>query len=115
MTRRMTSITHRFPMVIHSSAMCCTELLNADNDRFWLNCACQSYPSPRYDSCDMEYAAIKTAAGTAELRDLTPDDTEQVVRFWYDSSDDFLDFLGIDRARLGTVEATRRRFMQAIR
>ncbi len=37
------------------------------------------------------------------------------MRFWYGSSDEFLDFLGIDRSRLGRTEDTRQRFIQAIR
>jgi RimJ/RimL family protein N-acetyltransferase len=63
----------------------------------------------------MEYTAINTAAGVAVLRDVAPEDIEKVVRFWYDSGDDFLDFLGIDRARLGSEDDTRRRFQRAIR
>jgi hypothetical protein len=63
---------------------------------------------------NMEYAAINTAAGGVALRDLTSADVEHVVRFWHSSSDDFLDFLGIDRQRLGSAEDTRQRFMRAI-
>jgi RimJ/RimL family protein N-acetyltransferase len=63
----------------------------------------------------MEYVAIHTAAGVAALRDLTPADIEHIVQFWYGSGDDFLDFLGIDRSRLGSQDDTRQRFMQAIR
>jgi len=66
-------------------------------------------------SLKVEYAAINTAAGVATLRDLTPDDIEHVVRFWYDSGDDFLDFLGIDRSRLGSRDDIRHRFTRAIR
>jgi hypothetical protein len=36
------------------------------------------------------------------------------VRFWYGSGDELLDFLGIDRSLLGTVEDTRGRFLRAI-
>jgi len=63
----------------------------------------------------MEYAAINTALGVTVLRDFATDDIEQVARFWHGSGSDFLDFLGIDRARLGTLEATRQRFTRAIR
>jgi hypothetical protein len=41
-------------------------------------------------------------------------DIEPIVRFWHNSGDDLLDFLGIDRSLLGTVEDTRRRFLRAI-
>src|SRR5205085_10835872 len=51
----------------------------------------------------------------AGLRDLGHDDIEQIVRFWYGSGDEFLDFLGIDRSRLGSTEDTRQRFIKAIR
>ena len=66
-------------------------------------------------SLKVEYAAINTAVGVAALRDLTPDDIEHVVCFWHDSGDDFLDFLGIDRSRLGSRDDTRQRFTRAIR
>jgi hypothetical protein len=49
------------------------------------------------------------------LRDLTLADVEHVVRFWHGSGDAFLDYLGIDRARLGSGEDTRQRFARAIR
>jgi RimJ/RimL family protein N-acetyltransferase len=51
----------------------------------------------------------------AVLRDLKSDDIEEIVRFWYGSGDEFLDFMGIDRSRLGTAQDTRQRFIQAIR
>ena len=61
------------------------------------------------------HASITTPAGLAVLRDLKPDDIEDIVRFWFGSGDEFLDFLGIDRSLLGTQEDTRQRFTQAIR
>jgi hypothetical protein len=61
------------------------------------------------------YASVNTPLGIAELRDLGPDDLDAIVHFWYASGDEFLDFLGIDRARLGTAEETRQRFLGAIR
>jgi hypothetical protein len=60
------------------------------------------------------YSAVHTKVGLAELRALGPEDIDAIVRFWYDSGDEFLDFLGIDRSLLGTVEDTRRRFLRAI-
>jgi hypothetical protein len=35
--------------------------------------------------------------------------------YWYSSGDEHLDFLGIDRVLLGTMEDTRQRFLRAIR
>jgi RimJ/RimL family protein N-acetyltransferase len=63
----------------------------------------------------MQHTIINTPVGVAALRDLTADDIEHIVRFWYGSSDEFLDFLGVDKARLGTQENTRQRFIRAIR
>jgi hypothetical protein len=59
-------------------------------------------------------ASISTKAGVAVLRELNPDDVDAIVRLWYDSDDEFLGFLGIDRSFLGTVEHTRQRFLRAI-
>lgn len=61
-----------------------------------------------------DYAALNSRAGRATLRSLHPGDIDAVVRFWHESGDELLDFLGIDRARLGTKEDTRRRFLRAI-
>jgi hypothetical protein len=61
------------------------------------------------------HASANTAVGQAELRDLDPGGIDAIVRFWYESGDEFLDFLGVDRPRLGTPEATRQRFLRAIR
>src|SRR2546423_1618411 len=58
--------------------------------------------------------AIPTRAGFAALRELNPDDVNAIVRFWYDSGNEFLDFLGVDRSRLGTEENTRQRFLRAV-
>ena len=60
------------------------------------------------------HASANTKVGLAALRDLVPEDIDVIVRFWYDSGDEFLDFLGIDRSLLGTEEDTRRRFLRAI-
>lgn len=57
---------------------------------------------------------VETPAGTAVLRALAPEDIDAVVRFWHESGDELLDFLGIDRARLGARDDTRQRFMRAV-
>lgn len=59
-------------------------------------------------------ASVNTKAGVAFLRELRADDVHAIIRFWYNSGDEFLDFLGIDRALLGTAEDTRQRFLRAI-
>jgi hypothetical protein len=63
----------------------------------------------------LEHASANTPLGVAALRDLDPNDVDTIVRFWYDSGDEFLDFIGIDRSRLGSEENTRQRFQRAIR
>jgi RimJ/RimL family protein N-acetyltransferase len=63
----------------------------------------------------MLHASTQTKLGIAALRDLHVDDLDAIVRFWYESGDEFLDFIGIDRSRLGTKESTFQRFRRAIR
>jgi hypothetical protein len=58
---------------------------------------------------------VGTRAGLAALRDLGPDDVDAIVHYWHRTGDEHLDFLGIDRARLGSEENTRGRFLRAIR
>jgi hypothetical protein len=60
------------------------------------------------------HASAKTPVGEATLRDLTAQDVDSIVHYWYESDEAFLDFVGIDRARLGDRENTRQRFLQAI-
>ena len=60
------------------------------------------------------YASVQTPAGLAEIRDLRAEDVGAIVRFWHSSGDAFLDFLGIDRARLGAEDDTRQRFLKAV-
>jgi hypothetical protein len=60
------------------------------------------------------WASAQTPVGLAQLRSLDPGDIDAIVRFWHSSGDEFLEFLGIDRSRLGTVDDTRQRFMRAI-
>ncbi|HME71780.1 MAG TPA: hypothetical protein VKM54_18190 [Myxococcota bacterium] len=61
------------------------------------------------------HAWAKTSLGLAALRDLGPEDIEDVVAYWYESGDQHLDALGIDRTLLGTAEDTCRRMLRAIR
>jgi hypothetical protein len=61
------------------------------------------------------YASVRTRVGEATLRDLVAEDVDGIVRFWYESGDALLDFLGIDRRLLGNVGDTQRRFLSAIR
>jgi hypothetical protein len=63
----------------------------------------------------MQHSSIQLPLGTAALRDLSEEDIDSVVRYWFTSSDEFLDFMGVDRRRLGTKEETRQRFLGAIR
>ena len=57
---------------------------------------------------------VRTPVGAAVLRALAAEDVEDVVRFWHETGDELLDFLGIDRSRLGTREDTHQRFLRAI-
>jgi len=61
------------------------------------------------------HAHQQTAAGLAALDDLSDGGVEAIVRYWHESSDAHLDFLGIDRARLGGPSDTRARFESALR
>jgi len=61
------------------------------------------------------HESVHTRIGLAALRDLVAGDVDAVVRYWYDSGDEHLDYLGIDRSLLGSIEDTRQRFVQAIR
>lgn len=61
------------------------------------------------------HASVKTTEGLAALRDLAADDIPAIVDYWLQSPTEFLDAMGIDRARLGTAEEIRQRFVTAIR
>ena len=61
------------------------------------------------------HESVGTRMGLAALRDLVAGDVDAVVRYWYGSGDEHLDYLGIDRSLLGSIDDTRRRFIQAIR
>jgi RimJ/RimL family protein N-acetyltransferase len=60
-------------------------------------------------------ALQQTPAGLAALDDLPEDDVDAIVRYWHEASDAHLDFLGIDRDRLGRPSDTRARFQRALR
>jgi hypothetical protein len=60
-------------------------------------------------------ASVKMPRGVAALRDIVAKDIDAIVRYWFTSGDEFLDFMGVDRERLGTMEDTRLRFLRAIR
>lgn len=63
----------------------------------------------------MLFASLKTSVGMAVLRDLEVRDVDAIVRYWHESDAEFLDTMGIDRARLGNPENTRQRYLQSIR
>jgi len=48
------------------------------------------------------------------LRPLALGDVEAVVAYWFGASDEFLDTVGIDRARMGRPADVRARYMKAI-
>ncbi len=66
------------------------------------------------DASAIVHASVHTRIGVASLRDLHVGDVAAVVRYWHESGDEHLDALGIDRARLGTREDTRQRFLRAL-
>jgi len=59
--------------------------------------------------------AVKTPHGTAGLRDLTSADLPAIVDYWLLSPDEHLDFMGVDRQRLGSSEDVHIRFANAAR
>jgi hypothetical protein len=61
------------------------------------------------------HSSVTIPLGVAALRDFATEDIEAVVSYWFTSGDKFLDFMGVDRERLGTMDDTRRRFLRAIR
>ncbi len=62
------------------------------------------------------HASVDTPAGCAALRDFSAQDVDAVIEYWLTSSDDFLDFMGVDfRKRLGNSgHDISRRFLSAI-
>lgn len=63
----------------------------------------------------MIHASVQTSAGLATLEDIASGDIEGIVRFWHEGSDELLDYVGIDRIRLGRPDDTRKRYERAIR
>jgi RimJ/RimL family protein N-acetyltransferase len=63
----------------------------------------------------MIHFSVATARGTASVRDVEPVHVDTFVRYWHFSGYEHLDYMGIDRVRLGTPEETRARFLRAIR
>ena len=59
-------------------------------------------------------AVVQTPVGTALIRDLEPTDIEPIVRYWYRSGEEHLDFMGIDLSRLGPEQQTYARFLTAV-
>ena len=57
----------------------------------------------------------QTPADLAALDDLLEEDVAEIIRYWHEASDAHLDFLGIDRARLGSPSDTQARFERALR
>jgi RimJ/RimL family protein N-acetyltransferase len=60
------------------------------------------------------HASVQTPSGAAQLRDLEGRDIEPIAHYWFESGDAHLDFLGIDRNRLGKREDINERFQRAI-
>jgi len=66
---------------------------------------------PTFPTC----APVRMRAGLLELRDALPSDSEAFVEYWHSSGEQHLNFLGIDRAKLGTREETQLRFLRMVR
>ena len=49
------------------------------------------------------------------LRDLEPGDIDALVAYWVDADPAYLDFLGVDRVKLGTADDIRARFASMVR
>ena len=63
----------------------------------------------------MEYVRTKLGEEELVLRDLEEGDVETFVAYWHDSPAQHLDFLGVDREKLGVPDDTRERFRGSIR
>jgi len=61
------------------------------------------------------FGSTRTTSGVAALRDLAPADIPAIVNYWLSSPPEFLDFMGIDRRRLGSAEGITKRLSAAIR
>jgi len=58
---------------------------------------------------------VKTVGGIAGLRDLTSEDIPALVEYWTKSPPEFLEFMGVDRGRLGGETEIKARLSLAIR
>ena len=67
------------------------------------------------DSVAAAHTSIRMRAGILELRDAMPTDVDAYVDYWHNSGDRIINFLRIDRTRLGTAEDSYRRFLRMIR
>jgi RimJ/RimL family protein N-acetyltransferase len=47
------------------------------------------------------FGSVRTVCGVAGIRDLIEEDVPAIIRYWLASSPEFLDFMGVDRKRLG--------------
>lgn len=61
------------------------------------------------------FASVRTAHGTAGLRDLTCVDLPAIVDYWLLSPVEDLDFMGVNRQLLGSSDDIHARFVNAIR
>jgi len=61
------------------------------------------------------FASVKTVLGIAGLRDITSADLPAIVDYWLLSPIENLDFMGVDRQRLGSSEDIYRRFENGTR
>lgn len=61
------------------------------------------------------FASVNISIGTAGLRGVCNADLPAIVNYWASSSNEFLDFMGVDRQRLGSPEQIHARFSNAIR
>jgi hypothetical protein len=60
-------------------------------------------------------ASIQMRVGTLAIRDAVPSDVDAFLKYWHYSGDKIINFLRINRVKLGTPEDTRQRFFSMIR
>ena len=60
-------------------------------------------------------AAVRTGHGIAGLRDLASGDLPAIVDYWLSSPIEYLDFMGVNRQKLGSATDIRQRFASAVR
>jgi len=63
----------------------------------------------------VNFGTVKTASAVAGLRDLVAEDIPAIVEYWTKSLPEFLEFMGVDRERLGGEAEITARLSQAIR